>query len=117
MIEKVINGIKIHEWKYQNTNRDDTGYNDLNKNVLSKYNCQDFALLSEEEKKAQIDEIFKLIRERNIYFKVYYYTHKDIIEEIQYCKEKEIPIFDGERLDKRPTLGNNLLNFCSQIFI
>lgn len=30
MIEKVINGIKIHEWKYQNVNGDDTGYKDLN---------------------------------------------------------------------------------------
>ena len=37
MIEKFIDGIKIHEWKYQNTNGDDTGYKDLNEGILSAY--------------------------------------------------------------------------------
>lgn len=103
--------ITIHKWKYENTNGDDTGYKDLNEGILSKYNCQDFSLLSEEEQKKQIDEVFNIIRERDIYLDVYYYSHQDIIDEIRACKEKELPEFNGEILDKRPTLGNLLLKF------
>lgn len=112
MIEKVIDGIKIHEWKYQNINNDDTGYKDLNKGILKTFNSGVFlSLKTDEEKKEYIDNILNILRKRNIYPLTYYYSHKDIIEEIQYCKEKELPLFDGNYLDKRPTLGNLLLKF------
>lgn len=104
-----ING--IHYWKYKAQSSFDTGYGDLNKNVLSKYTKEQFDSLSEEGQKDLIDEVFNIVRERNIFPGVYYYTEKDIIEEIQYCKEKELPSFNGEILDKRPTLGNSMLKF------
>lgn len=116
IVEKELNGKTyfVHEWKYnaeQNKEWGDTGYQDLNKTVLNKYNCQDYALLTEEEKEKTINDIVQIFRSRNIYIGTYYYTHNDIIEEIQYCKEKEMPKFDGNVLDKRPTLGNLLLKF------
>lgn len=112
MKEKIIDGVKVHEWKYQNLDgKDDTGYKDLNESILSTYNCQNFSELNEEEQKQQIDEILKIIRDRNIYTNVYYYSHQDIIDEIRACKEKELPPFNGEILDKRPTLGSLLLKF------
>ena len=111
MIEKIVDGIKIHEWKYQNTNGDDTGYKDLNEGILKTFNCESFAQLGEEEKKGYNDNNLSIIRERGINPEVYYYSHQHIIDEIKYCKEKELPIFNGEILDKRPTLGNLLLKF------
>lgn len=115
MKEKKINfkgkEITIHEWKYKNTNGDDTGYKDLNEGILKTFNSNNFFMLSEEEKKEYIDNIVKIIRDRNIYPVIYYYSHQDIIDEIRYCREKPVPQFDGNILDKRPTLGNLLLKF------
>lgn len=112
MIEKVIDGIKIHEWKYKNTNGDDTGYKDLNSGILKTFNSEDFSLCeTDREKDKYIGNILKIVRQRGIYPGVYYYSHQDIIDEILYCKEKTIPTFDGNILDKRPTLGNLLLKF------
>ena len=111
MIKKNINGIEIHEWKYKNTNGDDTGYKDLNEGILKTFNCDSFIKLNEGEKIKYIDNILNIIKERNIYPKTYYYSHKDIIDEIKYCNKKILPKFDGNILDKRPTLGNSLLKF------
>lgn len=91
--------------------KDDTGYKDLNEGILAAYNCQDFAQLSEADQKEEIDYILSVIRNRNIYLDVYYYSHEDIIKEIIACKEKVLPEFDGDTLDKRPTLGNLLLKY------
>lgn len=117
MIEKEINlngkvG-KVHEWKYQNTDGNDTGYNDLNKNELAKYNSQYWSVLNDQQKNDLIEEIFSIYRKRNI-FPIYYYQHSDIIEEIQYIKEyckTKLPIFNGEILDKRPNSGTLLLRY------
>lgn len=94
----------IQEWG-------DTGYNDLNKKILNKWNCQYFAQLTEEGKENLIQEVLSIYRKRNIFIGTYYYKHKDIIDEIRYCKKKDIPSFNGMVLDKRPTLGNALLKF------
>lgn len=55
--------------------------------------------------------IYCLSLEIETYLDVYYYSHEDIIKEIIACKEKVLPEFDGDTLDKRPTLGNLLLKY------
>lgn len=119
IIKKLLNNKEyfIHQWKYnveKDVNKDkygDTGYNDLNKTILNKYNCKEYSKLNSEQKDSLIKDIIKILRNRNIYIGTYYYTHKDIIDEIQYCKSKSLPKFNGFILDKRPTLGNLLLKF------
>ena len=60
-----ING--IHYWKYKAQSSFDTGYGDLNKNVLSKYTKEQFDSLNEEGQKDLINEVFNIVRERNIF--------------------------------------------------
>lgn len=100
----------ILRWKYQAKKSFETGYESVEEQ-LAKYNCDMYENASNEEKEKLIDEVFDIIRSINVFPGVWYYTHQDIIEEIQYCKEKNIPIFDGKVFDKRPTLGNELLKF------
>lgn len=71
-----ING--IHYWKYKAQSSFDTGYGDLNKNVLSKYTKEQFDSLSEEGQKDLIDEVFNIVRERNI-FQVFIIIQKKIL--------------------------------------
>ena len=101
--------MEVKKWNYEAKHSFDTGYLDLEE-ALSKYSKEQFDSLDEEGKKALIEEVFQIYRERNVY-PITYYTHEDILDEIRYCKEKELPKFDGSKLDKRPTLGNGLLKF------
>lgn len=57
-----------------------------------------------------IEEVFQIYRSRNI-FPTLYYNKEGIIDELKKCKNKILPSFDGEILDKRPTQGSSLLKY------
>lgn len=99
----------IHSWKYKAQYSFDEGYKEANKQ-LEKYTSDLYNSKDEKGKEELIDEVFNIYRKTNI-FPIYYYSHTDIIEEIQYCQEKDFPKFNGEILDKKPTLGNSMLKF------
>ena len=75
-----------------------------------KYTKQRYDLLDEKGKEALIEEVFSIYRSRNV-FPTFYYNKEGIIEEIRKCRDKILPAFDGEILDKRPTQGTTLLKY------
>ena len=99
----------MKKWNYEPLYKIDSGYEDL-WDDLEKYTKQRYDLLDEKGKEALIEEVFSIYRSRNV-FPTFYYNKEGIIEEIRKCRDKILPAFDGEILDKRPTQGTTLLKY------
>lgn len=97
------------KWNYEPQFKVDSGYEDIWED-LSKYNSEMYFALDNKGREELIEEVFQIYRSRNI-FPTLYYNKEGIIDELKKCKNKILPSFDGEILDKRPTQGSSLLKY------
>lgn len=96
------------EWNYKSNDLKTTGYED----VIGKMNIvtpEEFRKMSDDEKDIIVNNIFEIIREKNI-FPIYYFNDEGIKKEIQKCIEKEVKL-ENNVLNVKDISGQHLCNF------
>ena len=98
----------MKEWNYKSETKVSTGYEDVLP-ILKTYTSEKFAIATESEKEAMIEEVFKIYREKNI-FPIQYFNEEGVKSEIKKCIDKDVKC-DGNTLALRFNQGGALCRY------